>query len=80
MSSSIARRVIGAIALGMAALAPALSLGLLAALVSVNVVGQRPVNAPQLSSAGSLEDANFRLSEHQQLGRPFFRGSRDRLR
>ena len=63
MPSSNRRRVIGALALGMAALAPALALGMAAALLSVSV-RQKPVNAPQLSSAGLLQDADFRLSDH----------------
>ena len=72
MPSSNRRRVIGALALGMAALAPALALGMAAALLSVSV-RQKPVNAPQLSSAGLLQDADFRLSDHyRQLRRPFF--------
>ena len=79
MPSSNRRRVIGALALGMAALAPALALGMAAALLSVSV-RQKPVNAPQLSSAGLLQDADFRLSDHRQLRRPFFEESRDQLR
>ena len=80
MPSSTTRRVIGALALIMAGLAPALALGIAAALVSVSVIGQKPVNAPQLSSAGSLQGAGFQLSDHQQLRRPFFTGQHDRLR
>ena len=85
MPSSITRRVIGALALGMAAVAPALALVAIlfgiAALVSGS--GQEPVNAPQLSSTGTKSlpsKADFRLSDHQQLRRPFFGGSGDRLR
>jgi hypothetical protein len=82
MPSSITRWAIGALALGTAALAPALALAAIlfgmAALVSGS--GQGPVNAPQLSSAGSSQDADFRLSDHQQLRGSFLRGSRDRLR
>jgi hypothetical protein len=78
MPSGITRWAIGALALGTAALALAAILFGMAALVSGG--GQGPVNAPQLSSAGSSQDADFRLSDHQQLRGSFFRGPRDRLR
>jgi hypothetical protein len=82
MPSSITRWASGTVAVGMAALAPALALAAIlfgiSALVSSS--GQEPVNAPQLSSAGSSQDADFRLSDRQQLRGSFFRGPRDRLR
>jgi hypothetical protein len=80
MPSSIWWQAIRVLALGTAVLAPALALGIVAALVSASILGQEPVNAPLLSSAGPLQDADFRLSDHQQLRRTFFRKSHDRLR
>ena len=82
MPSSIARWASGTLALGMAALAPALALAAIlfgmAAFVSGS--GREPANAPQLSSAGSSQGKDFQLSGHQQLRGSFFRGTRDRLR
>jgi hypothetical protein len=80
MPSSITRWAIGALALGTAALAPALALAAILFGMAALVSGSGQGHAPQLSSAGSSQDADFRLSDHQQLRGSFFRGPRDRLR